>query len=157
MLSVPPALSNICPCGQCKSIAINAIKIDASQFFKSYSTHHAFQRARRLLTTVTERTGYDAICVTRVSKTWGFFTKAIGNEYSFKKRAVGGLATDTFDNILRALKYALKDDLFSVGPHVLQRIRGHPMGGSFSEPATLVDLRGTYFPTSTDPRKNKPA
>ena len=38
------------------------------------------------------------------------------------------------------MSYEQRDNFFIVGNEILQRETGHPMGGSFSEPATCVDL-----------------
>ena len=42
--------------------------------------------------------------------------------------------------MLAGIHYASKNKLFLVGTEVIERLTGWPMGGSFSEPATLVDL-----------------
>ena len=45
-----------------------------------------------------------------------------------------------FTDIIAAMRYALVDTFFAVGDCIIERLAGRPMGGSFSEPATLVDL-----------------
>ena len=42
--------------------------------------------------------------------------------------------------MISAFEYAISDEFFMVGNHVAQRLHGYPQGGSFSEPATLIDL-----------------
>ena len=45
-----------------------------------------------------------------------------------------------FRSIMQALNFVALDRFVRVGDSVVERIRGWPMGGSLSEPATLVDL-----------------
>ena len=56
------------------------------------------------------------------------------------KKTQSGFSVCTFKDIIRCMRYALSDNLFSVGTHIFSRLKGHPMGGSFSELTTLVDL-----------------
>lgn len=46
----------------------------------------------------------------------------------------------TFARIFEALEFIKRDKYFTVGTTVVKRLGGWPMGGSFSEPGTLVDL-----------------
>ena len=43
--------------------------------------------------------------------------------------------------IVRAFDFVLHETAFTLGEIEMQRKTGYPMGGSFSEPATLVDLQ----------------
>ena len=43
------------------------------------------------------------------------------------------------------MHYAANDNLCALGTLIIERVAGWPMGGSFSEPATLVDLGEDIF------------
>ena len=48
-----------------------------------------------------------------------------------------------------------QDTGFCVGSLVLKRERGYPMGGSFSEPCTLIDLQEDIYQCSTSVSRRK--
>lgn len=60
-------------------------------------------------------------------------------------------------DILAALDYALQDRYFTVGMEVIERKTGHPMRGSFSEPATCIDLGVSISNLYTKPGIQKSA
>ena len=53
------------------------------------------------------------------------------------------------------MRYALADDCFLLGEHVIRRKLGHTMCGSFSEPATLNDLGHDTMHLDNDVDKQK--
>ena len=55
-----------------------------------------------------------------------------------------------FSKIRRCISLAAEDSLFCLGDSVFRRVRGWPMGGSFSEPATLIDLGESVFRLYSD-------
>ena len=55
------------------------------------------------------------------------------------------LSNCDFPHIRKAIALAAEDKLFLLGDTVLERTRSWPMGGSFSEPAKLVDLGESVF------------
>jgi len=59
---------------------------------------------------------------------------------SVTRKKLPGFRVCLLSEIKGALKYACKDDYFAVGEHIVKRQHGWPQGGSFSEPATMIDL-----------------
>ena len=76
---------------------------------------------------------------TRVSKAWGYWIDAEGKSKLSKKR-IGGFVTVSFMDDSKCLKYALVDNLFLVGAHLVQRLRGHLIKCILPKPATLVGI-----------------
>ena len=88
----------------------------------------------RLLVDILQKRGFDTVAVRSIPKASGFLL------CNNKGKKYNGFNMCKFSDILSAFEYAISDDFFMVGRHVVQRTRGYPQGGSFSEPATLIDL-----------------
>ena len=123
-----------CPCGKPKPSKLTLCKIDADQFFKSSDPKRALSRSRALLDSIARTKGFDAIAVSKHQRGYGYFTMAASAHTKREFHVV------KFRDIIAAMRYALADIYFAVGDCIIERLTGHPMGGSFSEPATLVDL-----------------
>jgi len=123
-----------CPCGKKRAHTISIIRIDAAQFFKSASVDRGVRRVKTFLTRLEHKQGVKAVAVKKGKKASGFLIKKIHRCSKMESRVV------PFANIVAGINYASKDKLFCVGETVFSRDRGWPMGGSFSEPATLLDL-----------------
>ena len=121
-----------CPCGQKKENELSLIKIDAAQFFKAASLERGLARVQSLLQRVEEK-GYDAVSVRKSARCAGQLCKST-------KSTDQASQVVAFSTIRNTLKFILHDRYFSVGSVVMRRKGGWPMGGSFSEPGTLVDL-----------------
>ena len=122
-----------CPCGKKKTHELSLIKIDAAQFFKAASLKRGLQRVRDLLDRVSKEKGFDAIAVQKSNKSGAVLCKSTRcSDQSFR--------VVTFSCIRDTLEFIYRDRYFTVGSKVLKRHSGWPMGGSFSEPGTLVDL-----------------
>ena len=50
------------------------------------------------------------------------------------------LSADTVAQIKKCLDFIAEDVMFTFGDTVIRRLQGWPMGGSMSEPGTLIDL-----------------
>lgn len=137
-LVVVPAFRAVCPCGKTKPNSLSCAKIDASQFFKDASTDRGRSRTRKFLARLERATGQNAVLVRNGSKADGLLCKAF-------RKCPKQYVMVTFEDILQCMDFACSDTLFLLGDLVLERTRGYPMGGSFSEPATLVDLGEDTF------------
>ena len=122
----------VCPCGKKKGNELSLIKIDAAQFFKAASLERGLERVRSLLTRV-EQQGYDAVAVRKSARCAGFLCKSI-------RASDQSAQVVPFSVIRDTLSFIYHDRYFTVGSLVMKRKGGWPMGGSFSEPGTLVDL-----------------
>jgi hypothetical protein len=86
------------------------------------------------LESIAASSGKDSIAVSKFQRGFGYFAKAAAKETKKDFHVI------RFCDIISAMRYCLSDRFFAVGEHIIERTTGHPMGGSFSEPATLVDL-----------------
>ena len=123
-----------CPCGNLRQHSISIIRIDAAQFFKSASVERGVQRVRSFLYRLEQKQGVKAVAVKKGKKASGFLVKKNHRHSKHESRLV------PFCDIVSGISYASKDKLFCVGDTVFSRNRGWPMGGSYSEPSTLLDL-----------------
>ena len=112
---------------------LNIIKIDAAQFFKAASLERRLSRVAGLLERVQNMSGLDAVAVRKTSGVDGHLCRS-------SKSSDGSFHVLSFVHILEALEFIRRDKYFAVGTTVVKRFGGWPMGGSFSEPGTLVDL-----------------
>jgi len=142
-LCKPPEFERKCPCGKRKSNDLQAAKIDASQFFKDASVSRGVERTCQFLTRLQGRTGKTAVAVSRGKKADGRLCRACNPDTRTHQ-------TCSFKSIRRCIQLAASDRLFILGDSVVERVRGWPMGGSFSEPATLVDLGQAAYELLTD-------
>ena len=78
--------------------------------------------------------GFNYVAVRRGHKASGYLCKRESDAKTKQSKLV------SFDTIRTAVAYVAHDCYFLLGDTVVERIRGHPMGGSFSEPLTLLDL-----------------
>ena len=133
MLINDPRYKDCCPCGRSKSHCVSFVRVDAAQFFKNASTTRGIRRTRAFLNRLEDTTGFSGVAVRKSLRASG----NLSNGANITKRTH---TFCSFDNIYCGIQYAAADTLFTVGDTVLDRVRGWPMGGSFSEPATLIDL-----------------
>ena len=137
------AYVSTCICGAPKE-RTSFIKADAAQFFKDADPARGLDRAAALLRRVTQRTRKNAIAVFNTQAAKGFLCDG-------QRRRSGMYRIAPFTTILKAVEMAAQDKLMSLGNCIVKRVRGWPMGGSLSEPATLADLGHDvhYLYTST--------
>ena len=121
-------------CKQPKKRVLTMIKIDAAQFFKEANPQRGMSRTRILFSRIEKSTGFNAVRVRRDKKACGSLCKA-------GDKKTPGTSIVTFEEILQAFTFVLKEDSFLLGNYRIRRLTGYPMGGSFSEPATLIDLQ----------------
>ena len=131
-LSRPTCCESKCPCGLTKR-KLEWAKADASQFFKDASSQRGRTRARILLQRIERSLGKNAVVVIKGRKAGGFLCKG-SIRHSHRYQVV------KFSEMLEALEFAATDSLFRVGEETFQSSMGLPMGGSMSEPTTLIDL-----------------
>ena len=137
-------------CAFCKSSKdiTTIVKVDASQFFKAAELSRGLTRIQELLERVRNTTKNNAIAVCRFSRDSSFLCRSIRkSDYRF--------SVVSFERIVQALNVVWQDRYFSVGQSVLRRREGWPMGGSLSEPGTLVDMSETVRLLNVQPEYAK--
>ena len=138
-----PEYVHKCPCGRTKPCQTTCAKVDASQFFKDASAPRGVQRTDLFLKRLQKRTGKTTVAVRRGPG-------ALGHLCTGGPQKGRAFEMCSFSQIRKAIALAAEDKLFLLGDTVLERTRGWPMGGSFSEPATLVDLGESVYRLYTD-------
>jgi len=125
-----------CICVKCKQTKppISIAKVDAAQFLKNADLNRGISQITSMLAEVTRTTSYDAVAVGKHARASGFLRESTRSN-SVAYRVV------PFDDIRCFLFLATTGNHFCVGKEVIERLQGYPMGGSLSEPATLVDLQ----------------
>ena len=139
-----PSYASRCPCGAAKCSPLSVAKVDASQFFKGADPRRAYRRATRFFRRLTRDTGFDAVAVRRSQRAQGFLC-------SQQRKPSQEFRIVSVQDILRALAFSGADNLCLLGGRVIRRVRGWPMGGAMSEPATLVDLGEDTLRLYSDP------
>ena len=122
-----------CKCGRDKH-PINMAKFDASQFFKSADINRGVSRIHELLDRVQQKKKLAAVAVFRTCRMQG-------NLCSSRRKDEQHVKIIRFSAIKQALEFIKRDVFFAVGDNIVMRQRGWPMGGSLSEPSTLVDIQ----------------
>ena len=122
-----------CPCGCNKPEEMSMIKIDAAQFFKSASLERGLRRVADLLRRVESKFGCNAVAIKKSARVEGHLCRS-------NRRSDCTHRVLSFDDIRCTLDFIGKERYFTVGDVIMKRRGGWPMGGSFSEPGTLVDL-----------------
>lgn len=132
-----------CPCGQTKYNTTNVCKVDAAQFFKAASPVRAYLHCVTVAREISRNGKFDSIAVHCTIR--GFAHLAL---FSAKDRKREFHMVKLVD-IRATMSYAQRDNFFRVGNGILQRETGHPMCGTFSEPATCVGLGGCSLQSFT--------
>ena len=101
-----------------------------------------------LLKRVQDTTGFDAVAIRKVSRADGHLCRS-------SKSSDNSFRVLSFECILDALEFIKRDKYFTVGTTVVKRLGGWPMGGSFSEPGTLVDLNEELHVLHQSPERLK--
>ena len=118
-------------------------KVDASQFFKCASVRRGVLRTRQLFNRIRCKTGKTGVAVAINKACDGFLcAKDCGKTTTHKYIS--------FASIMKHLEFIASEDMFAVGDMIVQRREGWPMGGSLSEPGTLVDLQHDILVASID-------
>lgn len=91
-----------------------------------------------MLARLHKRAGKDAIMVAHGAK-------ASGQLCLSSEQPKSGFSVISFPEILDAFRFVLKERSFIFGAYRFDRLTGYPMGRSFSEPATLVDLQESIY------------
>ena len=123
----------VCPCGRQKHHQLTLAKIDAAQFFKSASVKGGLKRIKKFLRRTELVQEKNGVAVLRSARAHGYLCSSdrkVSKDHDFC----------SFDEILTGVHYAASDRYFVLGDEIIERLDGWPMGGSFSEPATLIDL-----------------
>ncbi len=60
-----------------------------------------------------------------------------------------------FNELMAYIQILLHDKIFTVGQHIVERIEGDPMGGSFSEVGTCIDLNYCIEKVDASPKLMK--
>ena len=123
---------NLCPCGACKKHTLTIIRMDASSFFSNAEMHRGISHLHLLLQRIQRRTGCNAVQIEPGTKCSGKFVKLKGRSHDQH--------TLSFAEIRSAFKLAAKECHFLIGDIVIERHHGWPMGGSHSEPGTMIDV-----------------
>ena len=134
-LEAPAEHADTCPCGARKPQPLSLIKLDASTYFKGADLERGTEAVRELLEEVRSETGRNAVLLPSDGKP--------GKLTSVRPEDPHRPLVVTFDEIAAGFDYARYDDGMLVGDLPVRRKTGWPMGGSHSEPATLVDS-GTF-------------
>ena len=130
-LACPTATQHHCPCGRWKQHQCSLVRLDAAQYFKDADLGRALKALRTLVREAAAR-GYNAVSLQRRPGSTGRLAK-VATEGRLPRSIV------TLSDIQRGFQAARLDTSMLVGNLVVQREAGWPMGGSHSEPATLID------------------
>ena len=142
-----PERIRVYPCGASKE-PISFAKCDTSQFFKDAAVDRGKSRAGRLLDWIFAKTPKSAVRITRGAKA--------GRKPAFdSKEPPKGQVKISFSDIRAALSLASEHRFLVLGSTVVERVKGWPMGGSMSEPATLADLGDDIHTLYENPKKAK--
>ena len=131
-LQQPAAYRYHCPCGRWKPSSLQLVRMDAAQYFKNACLPRGIQHVAELLQGITADTGCDAVKLEPGPRTRGRLCRT-------DPRARPSRALVTFTEIQDAFRYAQRDSVMEIGGTTVLRTAGWPMGGSHSEPATLID------------------
>ena len=133
MLKAIPEFKETCRCGSPKPHT-SIIKADASQFFKAADLDRGLSRIQSLLMRVKHAKGVNAVAIKRQLRVDGYLCTT-------KKKSNHIVEVISFDRILQGLCVGYHDKFLCLGDQIIFRNQGWPMGGSLSEPGTLVDLQ----------------
>ena len=131
-LAKVPKYEHVRPCGEAKQSPLSFCKADASQFFKSASVVRALSRLDDLLKRL-EAKRYVGVQLAREGRVHGKLSRTF-------VKPIATCKFISFQSIRQCMNFALNDQLSFIGDIVMFRHTGWPMGGSFSEPGTLIDL-----------------
>lgn len=109
-------------------------RFDAAQFFKAACVERGIAKMKQLLQRIRFQTGKDAVAIKR-------FGRSDCDLCAATKRPNSQIDVIPFGLIASVFEIIKHDASFTIGARdVRARHVGWPMGGSFSEPATLCDL-----------------
>ena len=132
-MCIVPRYRERCPCGRSKDRMLQAVKLDASQFYKSASVERGINSVCQLLDRVEEKMGKNAVAIYRAPRCKGYLCGSAKKDSSL-------VQVVTFNEIRCACRYSKHDNRFLLGDCVFKRRGGWPMGASLSEPATMCDV-----------------
>ena len=135
-----------CPCGAKKLSSYSLAKVDAAQFFKNSSMQRGVHKMKMLLDRL-RRLNFIGVAVRNSKTADGELVKHLGKKPGYR--------IILFDEMESLASLVAADDKFLVGQFVVRRRTGWPMGGSLSEPATLIDLGMEVEKWHTDPAKRQ--
>ena len=136
----------MCPCGRPKSRMLQAVQLDAAQFFKAASVERGTRRVHDMLSRITDNTGKDAVAVYRLPQAKGYLCPST-------KKTSTNIQVISFRDIRSALLPNGRDHRFLVGNSEVKRRGCWPMGASLSEPCTMCDINHDVWHCTTKLRQ----
>ena len=131
-LTIVEKYKKLCPCGRCKNNTLTIIRMDASSFFSNAHMQRGINHLHLLLQRIEKKTSCNAVQIDPGKKCNGKFVRIKGPSHETN--------TLTFKEIKSAFQLAAKECHFLIGDMVVKRHHGWPMGGSHSEPGTMIDV-----------------
>eukprot|EP00959_Pyramimonas_sp_CCMP1952_P393473 8244518-Pyramimonas_sp.AAC.1 len=128
------------------------VKLDAAQFFKAASIQRGISRVKDLIEHVQKKSHHDAVLVYRTPRVQGKLISASQSKLAATRLGSRDYDIILFSEILDCLDLCLHEDRFLLGGLVIQRLGGWPMGGSLSEPCTMVDLNADVHKCDSSPQ-----
>lgn len=137
-----------CPCGRRRQHSITIVRVNAAPFFKLASVRRGLHRGAKLFKRLQQDCDKDGVAVRKSADAHGYSCRKesrISNDYQ----------KCSFKDILIGAHSAAANKFFDLGDTVMERLEGWPMGGSLSEPATLVDLVHDIHKSASSSKQQK--
>ena len=131
-LAILPKYAKHCPCGHVKPHTLTCVRMDASSFFSNAIMTRGIKNLCQLVKRVQTKFDCNAVSIDPGPKCSGKLIKV--NGIPSQRNII------LFKEIIQAFQLASKENKFTVGEFVFERHHGWPMGGSHSEPGTMIDV-----------------